>query len=235
MNLHTDNCNDGGYSAAQVGLRAVYEEAAALKELAESMAFNYFTSAISAVREAQSDGGRVHVTGMGKSSHVGRKLASTLSSTGTPAVFLDPVAAQHGDSGQLQPGDLVIAVSHSGRTREVLGCVRLLKENGASILSMVGDAQSPLALESEVVLHVPVSREACPLRLAPTSSTTCQLVVGDGLAAALMAAREFTSDEFFSYHPEGALGQRAADGAQRIIEINGTSVLKANGTSGGIL
>ena len=210
MKLHvTKTSTADGHEGAQVGLRTVWNEVAALQELAKSLSYNYFSKAISLVLKTEAGGGRVHILGLGKSAHVGRKLAATLSSTGTPAVFLDPVTALHGDSGQVVGGDLVIAVSHSGETKEVLDALRLLKANGACVLSIVGSVDCPMAALSDSILHVYVAREAGPLGLAPTSSTTCQLVIGDGLAAALMAARGFSEDAFYTYHPGGALGERS--------------------------
>jgi len=161
-----------------------------------------------AVRLLHGCTGRVIVAGMGKSGHVADKIASTLSSTGTPAFFLHPGEAAHGDLGMVISGDVVLAVSNSGRTRELLAIVPNLKKLGARLAALVGDPDSPLALEAEVVLDASVEREACPLNLAPTSSTTAALALGDALAVALMELRQFKADDFARFHPGGLLGDR---------------------------
>ena len=152
--------------------------------------------------------GRVVVTGMGKSGHVGNKIAATLASTGTPALFVHPAEASHGDMGMITPQDAVIALSNSGTTREVVTLLPLLKRLGVPLVSMTGDAQSLLARTAEANLDVGVAQEACPLGLAPTSSTTAALVMGDALAIALLEARGFTAEDFAFSHPGGALGRR---------------------------
>ncbi|OGD78875.1 MAG: arabinose-5-phosphate isomerase, partial [Candidatus Coatesbacteria bacterium RBG_13_66_14] len=152
--------------------------------------------------------GRVIVAGMGKSGHVADKIASTLSSTGTPAFFLHPGEAAHGDLGMVISGDVVLAVSNSGRTRELLDIVPNIKKLGARLVALVGTPDSPLAREAEVALDASVEREACPLNLAPTSSTTAALALGDALAVALMELRQFKADDFARFHPGGLLGDR---------------------------
>jgi arabinose-5-phosphate isomerase len=161
-----------------------------------------------AVRILHDCRGRVIVAGMGKSGHVANKIAATLSSTGTPAFFLHPGEAAHGDLGTVTPGDVVLAVSNSGRTRELLAIVPNLKKLGARLVALVGDPASPLAREAEVALDASVEREACPLNLAPTSSTTAALALGDALAVALMGLRRFKADDFARFHPGGLLGDR---------------------------
>lgn len=152
--------------------------------------------------------GHVVLTGVGKSGIVGEKIAATLSSTGTPASFLRPVEALHGDLGTVRPRDLILAISASGETAEVLAVVQAAKELGIEILALTGDVSSTLGREASVALDVGVEREACPLDLAPTSSTTVTLAVGDALAMVLLERRGFTREHFLKFHPGGALGER---------------------------
>jgi len=152
--------------------------------------------------------GRVVVTGMGKSGHVGGKIAATLASTGTPSFFVHPGEASHGDLGMLTRGDAVLALSNSGETAEVLTLLPLIKRMGAPLISMTGKPSSTLARSADVHLDVSVAQEACPLNLAPTSSTTATLAMGDALAVALLEARGFTPEDFALSHPGGALGKR---------------------------
>jgi arabinose-5-phosphate isomerase len=152
--------------------------------------------------------GRVVVTGMGKSGHIAGKLAATLASTGTPAFFVHPDEANHGDLGMITAADVVIALSYSGETEEILTILPLLKRLGVPLIAMTGNKNSTLAVRADVHLDVSVALEACPLELAPTSSTTAALVMGDALAIALLEAREFTVEDFARSHPGGALGRR---------------------------
>ncbi len=152
--------------------------------------------------------GRVVCTGMGKSGIVMKKVAATLSSTGTPAFFLHPAEAIHGDLGMLVPGDVVLAASFSGTTEELLRLVETLKRLGVPLVAMTGNAQSPLARHADLHLRVGIDREACPLNLAPTASTTATLALGDALAMALIEARGFTAEDFARLHPGGQLGKR---------------------------
>jgi arabinose-5-phosphate isomerase len=152
--------------------------------------------------------GRVVVTGMGKSGHIARKIAATFASTGTPAFFMHPAEASHGDLGMITPDDVVIALSNSGETDELLMILPVVKRKGVPLIAMSGKTQSSLARLSDVHLDVSVSREACPLGLAPTASTTAALVMGDALAIALLEARGFTSEDFAASHPAGSLGRR---------------------------
>jgi len=152
--------------------------------------------------------GRVVVSGMGKSGHIARKIASTLASTGTPAFFVHPAEASHGDLGMIAREDVFIALSNSGESDELLAIVPLLKRQGAKLIAMTGNPQSALAREADVHLYAGAEKEACPLNLAPTASTTAALALGDALALALMQARGFTRDEFAAAHPGGALGRR---------------------------
>ncbi|MFG6178035.1 KpsF/GutQ family sugar-phosphate isomerase [Halomonas sp. THAF12] len=152
--------------------------------------------------------GRVVVTGMGKSGHVGGKIAATLASTGTPAFFVHPGEASHGDLGMITRGDVVLALSNSGETAEVTALLPLLKRLGTPLISMTGRAGSTLARHAEAHLDAGVEREACPLDLAPTSSTTAALALGDALAVALLECRGFTAEDFALSHPGGSLGKR---------------------------
>ncbi|MEM1438961.1 MAG: KpsF/GutQ family sugar-phosphate isomerase [Pseudomonadota bacterium] len=152
--------------------------------------------------------GRVVVTGMGKSGHVASKIAATLASTGSPAFYLHPGEASHGDLGMITPDDVVLAISYSGETEEVLTILPLIKRLGAPLISMTGNARSTLARQADVHLNVGVAEEACPLNLAPTASTTATLAFGDALAVALLDSREFTAEDFARSHPGGSLGKR---------------------------
>ena len=152
--------------------------------------------------------GRVVVTGMGKSGHIGNKIAATLASTGTPSFFVHPGEASHGDMGMITSQDVVIAISNSGNTSEVVTILPLIKRMGAPLISMTGNPASTLAKEAVANLDVSVEAEACPLGLAPTSSTTATLVMGDALAVALLEARGFSAEDFAFSHPGGSLGRK---------------------------
>jgi arabinose-5-phosphate isomerase len=152
--------------------------------------------------------GRVVVTGMGKSGHIGHKIASTLASTGTPAFFMHPAEASHGDLGMIAEGDVVIAISYSGESDEIGRILPFIKRRGAKVIAITGRAESTLAREADVHLDARVEKEACPLNLAPTASTTATLALGDALAVALLDARGFATDDFAQHHPGGALGRR---------------------------
>ncbi len=152
--------------------------------------------------------GRVIVSGMGKSGHISNKIAATLASTGTPAFFVHPGEALHGDLGMITGEDVVIAISNSGNTEEVITLAGLVKRLGAKVIGMSGDQQSELAKISDHHLNISVDKEACPMGLAPTSSTTVTLVLGDALAVALLEARGFTAEDFARSHPGGRLGKR---------------------------
>lgn len=152
--------------------------------------------------------GRVVITGLGKPGHIGAKISATLSSTGTPSSFMHAAESLHGDSGALLPGDVLLAISNSGETVEVCALARMARGMQIPVISMVGKPESTLATYSDVVLDVGVWREADPLNLAPTSSTTVALVLGDAIASALMAAREFTAEDFAKRHPAGSLGKQ---------------------------
>ena len=152
--------------------------------------------------------GRVVVTGMGKSGHIGRKIAATLSSTGTPAMFVHPGEASHGDLGMIKRVDVVLGISNSGESDELVAILPMLKRQGVPLIAMTGGLLSTLALHANVVLDCSVEKEACPLNLAPTASTTAQLALGDALAVALLDARGFKAEDFARSHPGGSLGRR---------------------------
>lgn len=152
--------------------------------------------------------GRVVVMGMGKSGHVGRKIAATLASTGTPAMFVHPAEASHGDLGMIKPIDLVLAISNGGESDEITVILPVLKRLGVPLVAMTGNGKSTLARHAEIVLDSGVEKEACPLNLAPTASTTAQLALGDALAVALLDARGFEAEDFARSHPGGALGRK---------------------------
>ena len=152
--------------------------------------------------------GRTVITGMGKSGIIGRKMAATLASTGTPSFYLHPAEGSHGDLGMVTEGDVVIALSNSGETGEVLHILPSLRRIGAKLIAMVGNPNSTLAKNSDIVLNVGVTRDACPLWLAPTSSTTAALAYGDALALALLSKRKFTASQFAVFHPGGSLGRK---------------------------
>lgn len=165
-------------------------------------------SFIEALRLILARSGRVIVTGIGKTGHIGRKLAATLASTGTPAYFVHAAEAAHGDLGMIAGEDVVIAISNSGGSEEVLTIVPLVKRQGAKLIAITGNPSSPLAIEADVHLDAAVREEACPLNLAPTASTTAALALGDALAVALLDARGFGAEDFARSHPGGSLGRR---------------------------
>lgn len=152
--------------------------------------------------------GRIVVSGMGKSGHVSNKIAATLASTGTPAFFMHPAEASHGDLGMITSQDLLLAISYSGETEEVVTILPLVKRMGAKLVSITGNPKSTMAMAADVHLDVSVAEEACPLNLAPTASTTATLAMGDALAVALLKSRGFTAEDFARSHPSGSLGKR---------------------------
>ncbi|MCD9466293.1 KpsF/GutQ family sugar-phosphate isomerase [Photobacterium iliopiscarium] len=166
---------------------------------------NSFTLACELILHCQ---GKVIVMGMGKSGHIGRKIAATLASTGTPAFFVHPGEASHGDLGMIKKSDVVIAISNSGEAVEILALLPVIKRLGIAMISMTGKPESSMAKMAQVNLQITVDKEACPLNLAPTSSTTATLVMGDAVAISVMEARGFTADDFALSHPGGALGRK---------------------------
>ena len=174
-------------------------------ERLENLLGNDFESAVKAIHNSK---GHILVCGMGKSGLVGRKISSTLASTGTPSYFLHPGEAIHGDLGIVQPNNIIILISYSGETDEILALLPALKRLNAKIISMTGDLDSNLAKNSDIVLNISVDKEACPLNLAPTTSTLTTLVFGDALAVALMSLKNFKQEDFALTHPGGSLGRR---------------------------
>ncbi|WP_166839300.1 KpsF/GutQ family sugar-phosphate isomerase [Rheinheimera pleomorphica] len=179
-------------------------EAAAITQLQQYLDSN-FNQACQLILASQ---GKAIVTGMGKSGHIGNKIAATLASTGTPAFFVHPGEASHGDLGMLSANDVVIAISNSGETAEVLTIVPVIKRLGLKLIAMTGNPQSTLAKLADAHLCVKVEQEACPLGLAPTASTTATLAMGDALAVSLLDARGFSADDFALSHPGGSLGRK---------------------------
>ena len=166
------------------------------------------TAFVQAVQMLLACRGRVVVTGMGKSGHIGHKIAATMASTGTPAFFVHPGEAAHGDLGMILPDDIVLALSHSGESEEVLRILPAIRHKGSKIIAITGNLKSTLAEKADVLLHTQVDREACPLNLAPTASTTAALALGDALAMTLARAKNFTQTQFALSHPAGRLGKR---------------------------
>jgi arabinose-5-phosphate isomerase len=194
----------GGKTALELARRVLAIEAEAVHALIERIDQRFLT-ALSLILERR---GRVVVSGIGKSGHIARKIASTLSSTGTPAYFLHPAEANHGDLGMIESGDIFIAISHSGESEELLSIVPQVKRRGAKLIALCGRSDSALAKEADVLLDAGVAQEACPHNLAPTASTTAALALGDALAVALLDARGFSADDFARSHPGGSLGKR---------------------------
>jgi len=182
-------------------------EAEAIMELVPRID-DKFVSAVNLILSCRAQHGRVVITGMGKSGHIGNKLAATFASTGTPSFFLHPAEGIHGDLGMITADDVVLALSNSGTTAEVLNILPSIRRIGAKLIAMVGNTDSPLAKAADVILNVGVNKEACPLGLAPTSSTTACLAYGDALAMALLVKHNFTKDDFAVFHPGGALGRK---------------------------
>ena len=163
---------------------------------------------VSAVKEIFNSKGRLIISGIGKSAIIGNKIVATLNSTGTPAIFMHAAEAIHGDLGIIQPDDIVICISKSGNTPEIKVLTPLVKARGNKLIAMVGNTDSYLAKSADYILNCTVEKEACPNNLAPTSSTTAQLVMGDALSVALLYCKNFTSEDFAKYHPGGSLGKR---------------------------
>ena len=179
-------------------------EAQAVNDMASRLD-ERFAQAVSLVLDSA---GRVVVMGMGKSGHVGRKIAATLASTGSPAMFVHPAEASHGDLGMITPADVVLGISNSGESEELTTLLPLIKRMGVPLIALTGRADSTLGRHADVVLDASVAKEACPHNLAPTASTTAQLAMGDALAVALLDARGFRADDFARSHPGGALGRK---------------------------
>ncbi|WP_144674548.1 KpsF/GutQ family sugar-phosphate isomerase [Campylobacter jejuni] len=185
--------------------KEVFEkEAQAILDLAKNLDEN-FNQAINLMLNTK---GRCIVSGMGKSGHIGAKIAATLASTGTPSFFIHPGEALHGDLGMLTPEDVLIAISNSGETEEILKIIPAIKKRKIPLIVMCGKKNSTLVKQGDIFLNIAVEKEACPLQLAPMSSTTATLVMGDALAAALMKVRNFKPDDFALFHPGGSLGRK---------------------------
>ncbi|MBQ9259739.1 MAG: KpsF/GutQ family sugar-phosphate isomerase [Neisseriaceae bacterium] len=190
---------------AQIAAKVLSVESAVLLSLAENLDKTAFACAIDAILSCT---GRVVVTGMGKSGHIARKISATLASTGTASFYIHPAEAAHGDLGMVLPEDIVLALSHSGESNELTMILPALKHKGVKIIALTGNLKSTLADKADVVLHTQVDREACPLNLAPTASTTAALAMGDAMAMTLAKAKNFTRNEFAVSHPAGRLGKR---------------------------
>lgn len=191
-------------SFEQLGREVIQLEAEALQTLAKSMD-GKFADACRLILACQ---GRVIVTGMGKSGHIGGKIAATLASTGTPSFFVHPGEASHGDLGMIMPVDIVLAISNSGETAEILTILPIIKRMGVKLIALLGKTDSSLARQADAILFAGVEKEACPHNLAPTASTTAALAIGDALAVTLLKSRGFTREDFARAHPAGSLGRR---------------------------
>lgn len=189
----------------QWGSKVIDIEKSALNNLYQYVQSDEFSQACEMILHCS---GKIIVMGMGKSGHIGRKISATFASTGTPAFFIHPAEASHGDLGMISSNDLVLAISYSGESSEILTLMPVMQRLGVNIISMTGKANSNMAVHSQLHLCVNVPEEACPLGLAPTSSTTAALVMGDCLAVALLQAKGFTRDDFALSHPGGALGRK---------------------------
>ena len=198
------------HRAVELALDTLDIEAAAITELRTRLAVEASAAQAfaQAVRTMLTTRGRVVVMGMGKSGHVGRKIAATLSSTGTAAMFVHPAEASHGDLGMVKPLDSILAISNSGESEELTAILPFIKRMGAPLIAITGGLQSSLAEHADIVLDSSVTQEACPLNLAPTASTTAQLALGDALAMALLDARGFKAEDFARSHPGGSLGRK---------------------------
>ncbi len=226
MKLHNDKLRELGLAVIQV-------EAQAITDLAARIDANF----VAACRALFACKGRIVVTGVGKSGHIAGKIAATLASTGTPAFFVHSGEASHGDLGMITAKDVILALSNSGETTEILAILPLIKRLNISLIALTGNADSTLAKFATIHLNVSVAQEACPLGLAPTSSTTAALVMGDALAVSLLEARGFTRDDFAFSHPGGQLGRRLLLRVSDIMHTNDAipSVLENTLVSGAVL
>jgi arabinose-5-phosphate isomerase len=188
----------------EIAKNSLQEASQAIRILADKLDEN-FTHSIDMIMDCR---GRIIISGMGKSGHIGRKIAATLASTGTPSFFIHPAEAFHGDLGMIRARDVILLISNSGETDEVIKLIPSLKRFGNKIISIANDAESTLAKNSDVYLDIHVDKEACPNNLAPTTSTTVTLALGDALAVALMKKRNFQPENFAAFHPGGSLGRR---------------------------
>lgn len=202
-------------------------EADGLSYVSQNLDSN-FTSSIEAILGTTA---KTIICGMGKSGIIGKKMAATFASTGTPSFFMHPGEAYHGDLGMVSPDDIFIALSNSGETDEVVKLIPFLKDNGNTLISMTGNPESTLAQASDFHLNVGVEKEACPLQLAPTASTTAALAMGDALAVTLMKARDFKPENFARFHPGGSLGRRLLSRVENEMITENLPLLSANASS----
>jgi arabinose-5-phosphate isomerase len=211
-------------NARDYAIQCIKDEAQALLDLIPKMD-EQFDQAVELIMQCQ---GKVIVTGVGKSGHIGAKIAATLASTGTPSFFINPLDVYHGDLGVMSKGDVVLAISNSGQTDELLRFIPMVLHMEIPIIGMSGNPQSLLAKYSTYHLNVSVEKEACPLNLAPTSSTTATLAMGDALAVALMERRNFKPQDFAQFHPGGELGKRLLTTAQDVMITDNLPTLTAD-------
>ena len=211
-------------NARDYAIQCIKDEAQAVLDLIPKMDTN-FDRAVELIMQCR---GKVIVTGVGKSGHIGAKIAATLASTGTPSFFVNPLDVYHGDLGVMAQGDVVLAISNSGQTDELLRFIPMVLHFGIPIIAMSGNPQSLLAKYSTCHLNVSVEKEACPLNLAPTSSTTATLVMGDALAVALMERRNFKPQDFAQFHPGGELGKRLLTTAHDVMITEHLPMLTAD-------
>lgn len=202
-------------------------ESSALTDLSAHLDVSF----IKAIELIMACTGRVVVSGMGKSGHIGRKIAATLASTGTPAFFVHPGEASHGDLGMITPTDVMLALSNSGKSDELLAILPLVKRSGAKLITVTGDMDSPMAKLADAHILVAVKREACPLNLAPTASTTAALALGDALAVVLLKIRGFNEEDFARSHPGGALGKKLLTYVSDVMRIGERVPVVQSGTS----
>lgn len=207
----------------QYAIDTILSEAQAVKELTEQLTED-FEKSVAAIIACT---GKLVVTGMGKSGLVGKKIAATLASTGTPSFFLHPGEAYHGDLGMISSNDVVLAITNSGHTDEILKLIPFLQHNGNVIIAMTGNPDSTLAKHAHYHLNIAVREEACPLNLAPTSSTTAMLVMGDALAVALIKERDFKAEDFAIFHPGGNLGRRLLTKVKDVMRSEGLPIVDA--------
>ena len=191
-------------SSLDIAKRVLRTEAEAVASLIRKLNSN-FQKAVDTLYESK---GRVVVTGMGKSGLVGKKIAATLASTGTPSFFLHPAEASHGDLGMVTPDDIIIALSYSGETEEILGLIPFLKRFDVTIIAITGNQKSRLATNADISLDISVKQEACPIAVVPTASTTAAMAMGDAIAVALLSKRGFREEDFALYHPKGSIGNK---------------------------
>lgn len=206
----------------EYAIKCFKDEAQALLDLIPQLTDD-FDKAVNLILNCS---GKLVITGVGKSGHIGAKIAATLASTGTPSFFINPLDAYHGDLGMIREGDVVLAISNSGQTDELLRIIPYLNENNIPVIGMSGNPESLLAKHSTCHLNIKVKREACPLNLAPTSSTTATLAMGDAIACALIELRHFKATDFAQFHPGGSLGHRLLTHARDIMRKENLPIVK---------